>query len=322
MNCISDFECLARTMESSLQAKFDEAVPMEVGKLAGIFDVEEAMSFLSKYRLNSAEQKLEVATENRIAWEIHGREEFCLFFEEICLLPHIQEHAGSRLDLDMLPHSHAIILNRYQSIVRDMVWLNLGGARSKIFVSDKGGDLTVLANEMIETIQVLEHTSMKLDCLLSLKLVSGEKIVVRIDEAALFAEFYCNKEIYLSAGQEECLSLDIALGANGCEAVVEGVYSVAKAHKQSDGQSNETLMQRTIIDWCLPHPITIPNTMRGIPKLYIEGNESMGLKRHRSVRLFDPRERTVGKYKTSKVVDRLKNGRPKCPHIIEVSDIW
>ena len=44
-----------------------------------------------------------------------------------------------------------------------------------------------------------------------------------------------------------CISLDIALAGSGCEAVVEGFYSVVGAHKESGGQSNIVLMQGQLL---------------------------------------------------------------------------
>ena len=148
--------------------------------------------------------------------------------------------------------------------------------------------------------------------LYSLKLSNGDRVLARLDEAAFF-EFYINEEVYSAAGQEVCLLLDVALGASGCEAVVEGVYSVAKVHKMSGGQGNESLMQRAIVDWCLSHPVACPGTMKSITRLYLDGDQTLGLKRHRSTRFFDSRARAT-KYETSKVVDRIKAESPRCAH--------
>jgi len=49
--------------------------------------------------------------------------------------------------------------------------------------------------------------------------------------------------LYHDVGQEFCISLDVALGGSGCEAVVEGFYSLVKAHTKAGGQSNAVLME-------------------------------------------------------------------------------
>ena len=57
-----------------------------------------------------------------------------------------------------------------------------------------------------------------------------------------------------------CIVLDVALGTSGCEAVIEGFYSLVKLHKKNGEQLNETLMERSIVDWVMK-----------ISKLYIGG---------------------------------------------------
>jgi hypothetical protein len=74
-----------------------------------------------------------------------------------------------------------------------------------------------------------------------------------------------------------CVALDIALAAGGCEAIVEGFYSMVKAHTKSGGQSNNVLVQRAIVDWTIPDPLSCRNTMREIARLYMDGNKSLGL---------------------------------------------
>ena len=57
-----------------------------------------------------------------------------------------------------------------------------------------------------------------------------------------------------------CIVLDVALGTSGCESVIEGFYSLVKLHKKNGEQLNETLMERSIVDWIMK-----------ISKLYIGG---------------------------------------------------
>jgi len=64
----------------------------------------------------------------------------------------------------------------------------------------------------------------------------------------LFSLFYVHEELYHDVGQEFCISLDVALGGSGCEAVVEGFYSLVKAHTKAGGQSNAVLMERAVVD--------------------------------------------------------------------------
>jgi len=57
-----------------------------------------------------------------------------------------------------------------------------------------------------------------------------------------------------------CIVFDVILEASGCEADVEGFYSLVKIHKMNGGQTNDSLSQRAIVDWSLDHPIQCPNT--------------------------------------------------------------
>ena len=320
IECITDLECLAREVRHTLQKKYDVAVTKEVKSMANIFDVEVATSILSTHRLDILNQKLHIETEERVTWETHGREEFVAFFKEICHLPHIKEHFNSRLDRDMLPHSHSIILKRFKDTLRDIIWFDLGGVRSHIFLDARGKAITSLSSQMIESFNEVDSTSFSLDQWYMLRFENGEQVVAQLNGEAFYSCFYTNETIYSAIGQEMCVCLDVALGANGCEAVVEGFYSVVKVHKKSGGQSNDNLTFRAIVDWNLPHPVSCPNTMKAITKLFIEGDEENGLKKHRSVRFFDHRERTVNKYRESKVIDRRMKEKPRCPHIIDNND--
>ena len=84
-----------------------------------------------------------------------------------------------------------------------------------------------------------------------------------------------------------CIALDVALAAGGCEAVVEGFYSLMKAHKRAGGQGNKILVKRAVVDWSIPDPLSCPNTMQEIGELYTEGNKELGIKKHKAA--FVPR---------------------------------
>ena len=147
-------------------------------------------------------------------------------------------------------------------------------------------------------------------------LSSGETHIVIFSESSLFSEIYTNPVLYNDIGKEMCIAIDVVLGASGCEAVVEGFYSLVKTYEKNGGQSNTSLVQRSIVDWALPHPIQCPNTVRKITMLYTNGDPSRGLKKHRDVRFFDACGRASSKYSVSKVVDRLAQESSRCPHII------
>ena len=127
---------------------------------------------------------------------------------------------------------------------------------------------------------------------------------------------YSNPKLYEAMGKEICILYDIVMGASGCEAVVEGFYSLASVHKKSGGQKNDTLMERANVDWALPQPIQCPKTIKKIAKLYRDGNASRGLKKHRCSQFFDQRKRAASKYEQSKVIDRLMNEKAKFTFLV------
>ena len=51
--------------------------------------------------------------------------------------------------------------------------------------------------------------------------------------------------------------------------VVEGFYGVVAAHKKNGGQGTcggPVLIEREVVDWCIPDPITCPETMKKIKR--------------------------------------------------------
>ena len=61
-----------------------------------------------------------------------------------------------------------------------------------------------------------------------------------------------DQQVYSRIGREMMTVIDVALAAGGTEAVVEGFYSKMKGQMTGPNQSNDSLVQRTIIDWMLP----------------------------------------------------------------------
>ena len=116
-----------------------------------------------------------------------------------------------------------------------------------------------------------------------------------------------NGEVVDSLGQEMCVTIDIALAGSSCEVIVESFYSVVSSQKMGGGQLNEVLVHRSIVDWCIPHPISSPNTMEQIAMLYMQGNRKHGLSKHRLPCLTDERLRAFSRYSVSKVIDRLRH---------------
>ena len=102
------------------------------------------------------------------------------------------------------------------------------------------------------------------------------------------------------AGKEFCIALDVALAMSGSEAVVESYYSVMKIQKMEGGQLNDTLVERTNVDWCFPMPVQCEETVKDVASLYLHGDKDAGLPRHRMPVFLDARGRALNKYASRK----------------------
>ena len=125
-------------------------------------------------------------------------------------------------------------------------------------------------------------------------------------------------QTYSAAGPELCTALDVALAKGGTEAVVESFYSKMKVQYRGANLSNDTLVDRTIIDACYPVPLRCPSTVEAVARLYANGNEKLGLVKHRVPRHTDIRERGIYS-ETSKVISRMKEDFP-LEALLEVKD--
>ncbi|CAB4003831.1 Hypothetical predicted protein [Paramuricea clavata] len=153
-----------------------------------------------------------------------------------------------------------------------------------------------------------------------LKFSSGKFVAAYLDKEFTTLMLYCNADIFNCLGQDACIVLDVALTCSGCEAILEGFYSVIKVHAKSRGQSNKVLKERAVVDWALPHLLACPSTITKIGKLYTSGNQKLGILKHQSAAFFNVRERAARKYNVSKVVDRHATEPPRCQFLVVEDD--
>ena len=141
-----------------------------------------------------------------------------------------------------------------------IIWFGLGNCTDTLFVDVQGNTVTEFNESNLVSLSAVRETSFELDESFLLEFSSCVEVKAKLHEENLIASFYNNKPIYESLGKEMCIALDVALASGGCEAIVEGFYSLVAAHKKSGGQSNTVLIQRVIVDWSIPEPISCPNT--------------------------------------------------------------
>lgn len=311
--CIRDLVTLCQELRVGLTSRFDKIVPIPVKKLGKVFDLEHIVEHLCKFKV--ANGKLVISRQDRIEWEADGSSEFSEFHQHVCAMPHVLALADEDHGLDLLPHDSLTILKNFKTTLKKIFWESMGNCTDTMFADHEGKSILEFKQSNLTALSAIDEDS--LDKWFELRFTSGAVVKARLCEDHVIAAFYNNECIYGSLGKELCIALDIALAAGGCEAVVEGFYSVIGAHKKNGGQSNDVLVKRAIVDWSLPNPLSCPKTMQEIGRLYTEGDKKLGIAKHRLPIFSDSKGRAAMKYDISKVVDRLSTELPKCPHVIK-----
>ena len=163
-----------------------------------------------------------------------------------------------------------------------MVWENLA---SQMFSTEDREFVDEFTQSQLIEIRQMEKNTLSKWSLLMFSL--GKSIAACLDEEFTTSMMYCNVEVLNTLGQDACIVLDVTLACCGCEAIVEGFYSVINAHAKSGGQCNKSLIERGVVDWALPHPLVSPSTITKIGELYTRGNPKLGIQKHRSPTFFD-----------------------------------
>ena len=186
-------------------------------------------------------------------WETYDSEDFHQFRSSACSLPEVEAVLPVRADLNLRPSYICLILRRFKRLLFDIIWRNKYNVLSQLFVDSKGDETDQLKSGHLVSIIPIKEAKFMLDDFFCFTLDDGSKLTVKFLEWKLLALFYENESIYTDIGKEFCIALDVALGSNGCESIVEGFYILVHVHKKSGGQSNDILVQRALVDWTLPH---------------------------------------------------------------------
>ena len=313
-DCIDDLECVLNRLNEGVSRKYSEVELEKANDLAAIFDCSIMFSYLQRFSADKNGNIKPDSKEDRIAWETQATEEFQMFWNVICQLPQVVKAQALDDSHMYFPHNGILMLRKWKEICFNLIWKNKYGKVSQLYLSRDGDYLEI------------DHRS----CLLSLKEVhclegfhldpiyharfsySDETHLVRFNEEYFYTLFFTESQFHEDVGKELCLVLDVALGASGCEAVVEGFYSLMKAHKKAGGQSNDVLMSRSIVDWALPHPISCPEAVKEITMLFLNGDGGE-LKKHRTSKFFGNGRRKS--HNISKVVDRLEDQQKRFPFL-------
>ena len=312
---IDELITLCHELNEELQSRYNDIIPDVVKQIGAIFDFENMIERLSKFSVENG--KLSISKSDRMDWDTCSREEFNEFFSHVCNLLHVAHLSEMNRELELFRHNSDFVLRNLKTALQSIVWQGLGGCAYEVFRDKDDKKIDQFQVSHLKKLSVVEDCSM--DKWFWLEFSSGKEVKGRVCKESLVESFYNNDVISKSLGQEMCIpvALDVALASGGCEAIVEGFYSVLNAHKQYGGQSNDVLMHRAVVDWCIPQPISCKQTMLEIAKLHSEGSKALGISKHRSDMFVDDRERGAMRYKVSKVVDRIEAEQPRCPHIVK-----
>ena len=212
----------------------------------------------------------------------------------------MKELSGTGHTLKLLPILAPTVYNSFKRVICEVIWNNMGNCRADWFplvdnCMKHGNSLSCFAvkNSPYELGDFCEFRYETV-CL------------TKFDEVAAFSSMYTNEDIFQRLGREMCIVIDIAIAMSGSEAVVESLYSVMGTQTKPGGQDNDTLVARTVVDWCFPNPTQCEETIKEIENLYIKEDKEFALSRHQIPVFVDSRGRAISKYTHgSKVLDRL-----------------
>ncbi|XP_018017477.1 uncharacterized protein LOC108674085 [Hyalella azteca] len=242
-----------------------------------------------------------------------GREAFRAFYAYVCELPHIssrQKKDGLLFDEDMADE----VFSKYTDLLYDMVW-NTNSLRRKVFT-----DLPTTTARLVE-FSFHEHDQTTLQApIFRFRFSDRSETKSAFDEGAFISAIYTEEEVYTELGIEAATALDVAVAMGGCEAIVEGFYSVIKRHLFQGPMENKNMVERAIVDWLMPIPARCPSTIKSVAKLYLKGHSKLNLLPHRSVHHSDVRNR--GKYSdVSKVIKRHTQKPVNYPLFLDQEDL-
>jgi len=177
-----------------------------------------------------------------VQWETEGLTQFEIFYGYVYNLQHVKRLSGLELELKLLKHDSQIVFRHYKSVLKEIFW----GTKYRTIQKDLFNGATF--DSQVIKFEAESDYSFSIDQRYTLTYASGETSLNTLNEEFLISQMCLNKELFTDIGKEMCIALDVALGGGGCEAVVEGFYSLVKVHKKNGGQLNSSLCERAIVD--------------------------------------------------------------------------
>ena len=134
-DCVKDLKTLCKELGDNLNSRYINIVPSIIENLSKIFDLGEIVNDLTKFKFQN--EKLIIGRNDRVKWERTELEEFNMFHEHVCQLPHEQKYVDEHSNSNLLPHYSQSIFIKFKETIKKIVWENFGDETSKIFRTKK-----------------------------------------------------------------------------------------------------------------------------------------------------------------------------------------
>ena len=211
-----------------------------------------------------------------------GLEEFrrCVAFAS--KLPHVEEMTQKE-NLELDESFAGVIFWKIKAFIIEIIWgKEFERFFPKLFKRVSGEKLvtTTFPQGQYVTKFAVQNEGFDLLDKFHVDLSDGSSSVYVLQEEEVIRMMYTNPSFYDAVGREFCIIYDIFYAKAGTEAIAESFYRVMDSQEKDGGQSQEVLTMRTKLDWCLPSIIQCENALSGMAKIYIDGDKSLGLKRH------------------------------------------
>ena len=288
----------AKDILESINNRLDDVISQDHLKVLEVFDASRLVQIQCGKRTDDSV----IRDVDDSSYEEYGVIECKKLMNVVSKMKHIKEN---EINFDER------MAHRYMMTIKDAVfagiWNNLC---PHWFINSLTNSPLDLA-ESVSFLEVKLLSSDSFESTFQLRLSDGKIFSCRLHEQSVYESFYSDEDIYNIAKSPSCILIDIALAKGGPEAIAESFYATMRSQQQTGGQSNEVLVRRSKISWCLPALRLCNGIIKDSVKTYFEGDEKV--KPHRSNIFYSLRAK---EYNVSKVIDRIDNVEGRCSFLI------
>ena len=292
-----DRERFAKDLMNALKKRISSVTSHETISTLQVFD---AASLVTLFCGTAVEKKITFfLPEGEL--EQYGVDKCKRVMKEASIRAHVQA-SGMNFDHRMA-HSYMSLLKK---AIMKGVWSGICPEWFKA-TDDKGAKVFL---DGVSLVEFRELKSTELDCFFLMRFSDGKAHKVKLCEKQVLESFYSKNYLYDIAKPPTCALLNIVLAKGGPEATAESFYSAMPYQQLAGGQSNDTLVRRTKVTWCLPSLQHCEDIIKQAVGIYLQGDDN--LKPHHISAFFSSRAK---QYTVSKVVDRIHAEYGHCPFL-------